>query len=261
MQTDPRSANRRLINWRSNETYAPLLNVDRQSFAWEWLRRNERYREAWETHDALGKGEAARAFGLVALADPSLPATKARPIWRAEVDQSVLIAEIIDIDAPPLQGLDLLAVASLVTMEVDTNNDEHVLLSDGKASIRLDIVHGTLLGGRALLRYDLWGALRLRAPINSLRRLVALIVTGRFAASLSPPERLAARWVLELRVADALADGASHSEIARNLFQSLASKRNWRDDGDSMRSRVQRLARTARRRRRDGAHLEFLNGQ
>ena len=115
MQTGPRSANRRSINWRSNETYAPLFNVDRQSFAWEWLRRNERYRQVWETHEVLGRGEAARAFGLVSLADPSLPATKARPIWRADVDQSVLIAEIIDVDASPLEGLDLLAVASLVT--------------------------------------------------------------------------------------------------------------------------------------------------
>lgn len=149
--TGPRSLTGPTIDWRNESDYSDLLPLDRQSFAWEWLRRNPRYRLAWDYRRGANEDSSPDSFGVVVMVDPSLPATIARPIWRAEVDKSVLIAEVRDADASPLEGLDLLAIASLVTLEVDRDNDEHVLLTDGKASVRLDITRGTLLGGRALL--------------------------------------------------------------------------------------------------------------
>lgn len=253
---------RTAFNWRDGPSYESLRSLAPAGFAWEWLRRNDLYLSAWRRSLGTAEGRTeASAFGLVAMVDPRCSAPIARPIWRADVDRSVLIAEVLDADAPPLEGLDLLAVASLVTLEVDANHDEHVLISDGASAIRIDVVRGTLLGGPALLKYKLWGALRLKAPLLSLRRLVALIVTGRFSVSLFPPERSASRWITELRVADALADGASHRQIAEVLFDDIGAGDGWRGEGESARSRVQRLVRVVRRRRASRGHLEFLRGK
>ncbi len=250
------------IDWHDVRDYDYLRYLGREAFAWEWLRRNHAYQISWETFCARETSNdllpTPSSYGLVSFVDPSTPANIARPVWRADVDDSVLIAEVLDVDAPPLEGLDLLAVASLVTLEVDTNEDQHLLLSDGAASIRVDVVRGTLLGGRALLRYKLWGGQRLHTPVLSLRRLIAFLVTGRFAISLFPPERLASRWIFELRVSDALAAGASHREIANLLLGSIVAGRNWRDDGGSIRSRVRRAVSTAKRRSGTLAHLDFL---
>ena len=201
-----------------------------------------------------------QSFGLVSLVDPDLDATQARPLWRAEVDRSVVVAEVLDADPSPLEGLDLLAVASLVTLEIAPNDDQHLLLSDGAAEIRIDIERGTLLGGRALLDFHVWGAARLRLPLLTLRRLVALVMTGQLLRTLFPPERHASRWILELRVADALAQGASHREIADVLFETMAGTDRARGTS-AARSRVQRLVRIARSRCQDGAHLDFLKAQ
>ncbi len=250
------------IDWHDVRNYEYLRCLSREAFAWEWLRRNRAYQRTWLSHCSRKTSATSllspSSFGLVSFVDPSTPANIARPVWRADVDNSVLIAEVMDADAPPLEGLDLLAVASLVTLEVDANEDQHLLLSDGKASVRVDIVRGTLLGGRALLSYQLWGGQRLQTPVLSLRRLITLLVTGRFALSLFPPERLASRWILELQVSDALAAGASHREIANLLFGSIIADRNWRDDGGSVRSRVRRAVNTAKRRTSTLAHLDFL---
>lgn len=32
-------------NWRDGDSYRPLLQLDREGWAWEWLRRNPAYRE------------------------------------------------------------------------------------------------------------------------------------------------------------------------------------------------------------------------
>lgn len=250
------------IAWRDQSTYRELSSLGRQAFAWEWLRRSPSYWAAWlGDPNTVAARSRATEFGLVAMVDPVNSAAVARPVWEAAVDRSVLVADVLDADAPPLEGLDLLAIASLVTLEVDANEDQHLLLSDGKLSIRIDIVSGTVLGGPALLAYRLWGVVRLKTPVLTLRRLISLISTGRFASGLFPPERMAARWILELRVADALADGASHRDIAQSLFRSFGQGSKWRSDGESLRLRVQRLTRIARRRIRHGAHLEFLNRQ
>jgi hypothetical protein len=248
-------------DWRIADQYRALLAMDRRAFAWEWLRRNARYRQAWrasvDTHHH-DRCSLAPKFGLVELEDPTLPSARARPVWRADIDTGVVVADILPVEPAPDEGIDLLAIASFVTLAVDPNDHEHLLLSDGVASVRLDIMNGTLLGGRMRLAYRLSGISQLREPLMTLRRLVALILNGRFSRTLLKSERMAARWVMELRVADAIADGASHQEIARALFGGLINERRWRSEGDAVRLRVQRLGRKAEQRLRDGAHLQWF---
>jgi hypothetical protein len=57
-------------------------------------------------------------------------------------------------------------------------------------------------------------------------------------------ERRAARWILHLRVLDALDDGVTQREIGRTLFPPVGGQ--WRGRSDFLRLRVQRLVRNAR---------------
>jgi hypothetical protein len=193
----------------------------------------------------------------VSLEDPTQSFDRARPLWRADKDRSVLVADILDEEPTPGNGINLLAVASLVTLEIGDDEDEHLLLSDGRRSVRVDIKGGTLLGAPAMLSYRMSGVTRAQAHVAALRRLVFVILTQRLPAGNSCQERRARRWALELRVADALAAGASHQDLARALFGKLIDEPSWRDGSASARMRVRRLVRAAQRQLDDGAHFEW----
>jgi hypothetical protein len=134
-----------------------------------------------------------------------------------------------------------------LALVTDAQGREHAALSDGWRRIRIDVAEGSLAGERPLLlRYQLVGLATAERKLLPLRRLLGLCRTGRFAASLFPPDRRVVRWVEALRVHDALRAGASQREIAGALFGDARTSTEWRGASDSLRSRVQRLVRDAR---------------
>ncbi|HEX4693599.1 MAG TPA: DUF2285 domain-containing protein [Sphingomonas sp.] len=120
------------------------------------------------------------------------------------------------------------------------------MLSDGWHRIRIDVAAGSMLaGGSVVLHYELAGLASAAPKILPLRRLIDLCRTRRFAVSLYPADRRIERWIVALRVHDAIAAGASQSEIAHVLFGDDSSDAGRRSD--SLRSRVRRLAAEAKR--------------
>lgn len=249
--------------------YAPLLQVGRAGFAWEWLRRDEDYRAA-ATH-ALASGEpshpgqpdhgesSAERWGLHALEPPGRNALAARPIWRRESHPYVLQAAATHVGDDE-DRLDLDRLKHLVTLVADSSGTEHLLLSDGCAAIRIDILSGTLRAGPACLHYQLEGFRRAHASLLVLRQLLALAGTAKFSPMLHPRERRSGRWILLLRTCDALAAGASQREIAETLLGLEPVEPRWRVQASSLRSRAQRLVREARRMAA-GDYLELLDGR
>lgn len=125
---------------------------------------------------------------------------------------------------------------------------EHAVLSDGWRHIRLDIEQGSLMGGEpVLLEYRLKGIASAETRILPLRRLLDLCRKGRFSRALYPRDRRIERWILALRVHDAVLAGASQREIARVLFGDVPGQGAGDRRSDSIRSRVRRLAADARR--------------
>jgi hypothetical protein len=118
------------------------------------------------------------------------------------------------------------------------------VLSDGWHHIRLDVAEGSLADGRpVLLRYRIHGVASLEPKLLPLRRLYDLCRHRRFALSLYPRDRRVDRWILALRVHDAIMAGASQREIAAVLFGADATGAR---QSDSLRSRVRRLSREAK---------------
>lgn len=236
-------------DWRDAAAYAPLLHADRSFLAWEWLRRNPGYRAAAERASKtpstlLADAAEAESWGLHAFEAPGVAAPAARPVWRAEIDPYVLGVEAGPASSPDVFGLERFAAYSTLVSRPD--GPEHLLISDGLRAIRLDVLAGSIAGGAVVLRYRLAGLASAERPVLTLRRLLAFSKTGWFCRSLHPLEARAKRWVLMLRASDALSAGADQREIAAVLLSPDAGEPRWRTHSPSLRSRAQRLVRSAR---------------
>lgn len=153
------------------------------------------------------------------------------------------------------EGFDCDRFAHWIAIATDPQGVEHAVLSDGYRRIRLDVDEGSLArGGAVLLRYRVEGIVGpdIETRLAPVRRLAGLLRTGRFLPALFPRERRVDRLIEILRVSDALSAGASQREIAAALFGSERVGSDWRTVSDSLRSRVRRLVRGARRMRADG---------
>jgi hypothetical protein len=251
-----------LPDWREEEAYRELLPLQRSGFAWEWLRRDPAYRDA--ALSALGAGAAAilegprigeaaaGRWGLHAFENPARSAPAARPMWRAGVHPFVLGASAETRRANDEDTFDLSRFGSLATLVRGEGGAEHLLLSDGMRTLRLDIMGASLASGPVRLEYRLAGFSGLEHQLLTLRRLLALWAGGNFSGALYPPWPRAKRHVLMLRAHDALAAGASQRDIAATLLSREAQRARWRVEAPTLRSRVQRLVRGARTLAGDG---------
>lgn len=238
-------------DWRDASAYAPLLGADRSLFAWEWLRRDPSYRAATERSLPARSGIAqansvAEPFGLIAFEALHFTVPDARPLWRSDVYPFVLPVDLCRAAPAAADELDLEPVRNLARIIVE-DGAEHLLLSDGLRSIRLDGPSGVFTKGPAGLRYSIEGLISAERPLLTLRRLIALCRTGQFSRSLHPREVRARRWILMLRAYDGLQAGADQRQIAEELFSRSVAEPRWRSRESSVRSQVQRLVRSARR--------------
>lgn len=125
---------------------------------------------------------------------------------------------------------------------------EHVVLSDGHRRIRIDLAEGSLARGEpVILHFQLSGVISIEPAMTTLRNLIMILKYRRFAPSRYPSTAHIDRHLMVLRVRDALATGASQREMTNVLFGHATS-----DRADSLRSRVRRLVREARRMTKGG---------
>ena len=238
-------------DWRDAAAYEPLLHADRSLLAWEWLRRDRRYRAAAERtldsaccRNRVESGEAPERWGLHVFEKPSLAAPDARPVWCAKVHPYALGVEAAQRAGE--EAFELERFGAISTLVTAADGCEHFLISDGLRSIRIDVLAGSIAGGPVELRYRLSGLASAERPLLTLRRFLAFWRTGRFCRSLHPNEARARRWLLMLRAHDALAAGANQRAIAAELLSGSAAQERWRAEAPSLRSQVQRLAQGAR---------------
>jgi hypothetical protein len=149
-------------------------------------------------------------------------------------------------------AVDPMALSPWLTL-VSDRKGEHAVLSDGWHHLRLDVVRGSLTAGPVILHYRIRGIATAQLKILPLRRLIDLCRTGQFSATLYPPDRRVARWILALRVHDAIVSGATQREIGRILFEADFGADTR--DAESLRARVRRLVSDARKMARGGYRL------
>ena len=176
--------------------------------------------------------------------NPDVPAPRAKLLWSASLDPGTL-AVAVDKGAPDdPECVRLDRLASWLTVVTTPDGVEHAVLSNGWKHIRLDVEHGSLLGGHpATIEYRIKGLTSATRKILPLQRFIALCQRGRFSPSLFPVDRRIEQWLLALRCADALRAGASLRLIGTVLWPTD----DWPGPGESTKSRARRLVAVARR--------------
>lgn len=188
-----------------------------------------------------------RSNGVFTFAEsPGRTAPDARLIWHADCDPGILRATAAPTSSSDPDGITPALLGRWLSVVADMSG-EHVVLSDGWRHIRLDIACGSLDAGPVVLHYQLAGLVSAEHAILPLRRFLDLCRNRRFSVSLYPPDRRVARWIVALRVHDALVAGASQRDIARVLFGGDLALDTGARESDSLRSRVRRLVADARR--------------
>lgn len=196
--------------------------------------------------------------GFTFAEDPGRAAPDARIIWRADLDPAALHLDAIPIDPRNPEGIDVARLTPWLSSVTDALGRQHAVLSDGWHHIRLEFDHGSLIpGARVFLRYHLGGVRAVDPSLLALRRFLYLYRHRQFAATLFPRDRRVERGLDVLRVHDALRAGASYREIGRELYGEQRIDEQWLADGQSLRHRVVRLAKDARRTAQRG-YLSLL---
>lgn len=246
--------------WWDESAYESLQGLERGGFAWEWLRRRTDFREAAlraiarrSAGTPIVEEEEALDWHLHAFEDPRLAAPSARPVWAAARNPWVINAHA-ERSSSPGDCLNLDQLAQFAKLFINSG-PQHLLLSDGFRSIRLDIGGASLASGPVEVKFTLQGVRTLERSLIVLRRLRSVAEQQRFVDSLYPPVRRARRLIALLRTHDALEAGASQADIAEALLSNGFDRKRWRTISPSIRSQVQRLVRSAR----DMANGAFWN--
>lgn len=237
-----------LPDWRDAASYR-FERLDRPGFAWEWLRRDPAYRAAAiaaQPDGSPGRSDPrAACWGLVAFEDPVLAAPEARPLWRADHDVSVLLADVVAGDAGDRDAMALDRLAGLATVTHGSGVD-HWLLSDGWRRVRIDLRPALPVTTPLCPHWHLAGLASATPGILTLRRLLSVVRTGSFAERFWPRDPRARRWTLALRAHDALAAGQGQRAIAGLLAATDVAGPRWRVRDPSVRLQAQRLVALAR---------------
>ncbi|WP_333984867.1 DUF2285 domain-containing protein [Burkholderia orbicola] len=233
-------ADRSADAWYPTAAYLYVLHLDGPALAWEYLRRHPDYRSDWLRRRR--QPEAAHAWGLRLLEDPTRDARDAHPAWFPDHDG--ILQFYPDADPPPEAD----------AFEFWRIPGHKHLIHDGKrlvltaswpgCCVRLALAPG-LADGMAYLyavRACATPCTSYRTITAELDKLAAVDAAVPVAVARSRPTPAALLELHTLQALDASLAGASLRETAIGLFGAETVGSGWYTDG-GLRSRVRRLVR------------------
>lgn len=134
---------------------------------------------------------------------------------------------------------------------------QHVLIQDDGRCLQIAVTGTDILGPAHLVTEALVGQRRLRAHLAAVGCLNDFHTSGRLLKRHFPPEARGERLALVLQALDGWLAGASHREVAEELFGHDRVEADWGDPGDHLRDRTRRAIRRGRALM-DGGYRQFL---
>lgn len=171
--------------------------------------------------------------------DPTLSATQACVAWTGEYATLLTISF-----ATPTgndRGFDFRALSQPSALIIDVLGRERLVISDGSGWIGCLVEAGSVLDGPATILLKLPDARLAFDHLHLVKRLMVALLDSARRIPVPPRAARHRRTVQALRVADALADGASHRDIAIALFGDSCVRSDWDGSSDALRSQVRRL--------------------
>ncbi len=242
--------------WHPAAAYLYALTLDGPALAWEYLRRNPRYRAIYVQHACGSADEAALAapWGLRLLEDPSRDARRAQPAWLHDPDGLPQLHP----DAAAATDAPVFALWRMPGRKQLAHDGQRLLLTAYRpeGTLRaafsptlehgMAYAHGVAAGAR--LR-DRWRAAT--AMMERLDGYYGRDATRSGGHAHAPahahgrPDRIALMNMRSLQTLDGLDAGATQREVAQALFGADVVAERWHDLGE-LRAQVRRLARRGR---------------
>lgn len=196
---------------RAPARYHPLASIARDGWAWEFLRRNADYGDAW--HSGLRDPGCWNLHGYV---DPTASADVAPAMWRKS--GYILPVSQVSASADHTHALDMRDARCDVYRLRVSDTREHVLILDDGRRLQLDVT-GDPVVGRALL-----SPVAGHADASPTRRMALVRVLDHFTVHGRLPRQLyrgesgAYRLLFILMAHDGVRGGTALQELAPVLF-------------------------------------------
>jgi len=246
----------------------------RQDWAWEFLRRNPKFREAWpaisksfELHRIAGTHVTEVAFnerdstfepwGCLFCDAPTQPPTLG-PLWNPRKSGEVLHLTARHRRANDHTDVfDLAGLHCQVTMFIDRNGTQHLLFRENVETLQVCIT-GASMREPVVLLADASAPKRVvKARLRALACIMELQNSGHLLAGSCSPQPRTERLDKILVALDAWLKGANYREIGVSLYGRRRVEEDWADPGRHMLDHVRRAVRRGRSLI-EGGYLEFL---
>lgn len=244
----------RTNDWHPVAAYLYALTLDGPALAWEYLRRNPRYRADYGRYADDRDDEAAHAatWGLRLLEDPARDARYAQPAWLPDPDGLPQLHP----DAASAPDAPVFALWGMPGRKQLAHDGQRLLLTAYRPEGTLRVALSPALEHGMAYAHGLAGGARLRERWRATaitmerfdgyygrygRDVVRPSVYGHAHAH-NRPDRIALLHMRSLQTLDGLAAGATQREIAQAIFGAAVVAERWHDLGE-LRAQVRRLAR------------------
>ena len=229
-------------NWRIAESYAYIFELAPQEIAWEFLRRNPDYQSCVNTINLSSDEDTshlAKRWGLRFLADPALNAIETSIFWHPEICAYTVIldAGVCVTSKNITLTEDILSQAKIRKAK----DGQHILLRKAGHTYQMFLTPRALETRQlhAVIPFDNYTTTRMVATSQ-----LWLMLMKHKAPLICVNTQRRQRLIQSLRALDAHLSGASHRQIAQELFSPIRQEaESWRVS--SMRGCVRRLVETA----------------
>lgn len=239
--------------WRATAGYLYVLHLDGPALAWEYLRRNPEYQQAWQHADAY-----LDRWGLEDWEDPILDARSACPVWNSTILPVLQVTSGSPGNTVGQPAFDLWSLPGHKRLRVLDAPDGHLALLAQTESdwIRARVECQALAAASTVY----W----LPVPVSSTQHRDQACLPLPAAAGWMPQRRRRRTrgfrsQILHLRAlqsVDAAAAGASHREIAEAIFGREQVRAEWHADS-SLRTQLRHYLRRGQFFMR-GGYLDLL---
>ena len=215
------------VNWRNKASYAYAEKLTGLGWAWEFLRRNPRFREecAQSQTRPAASGKAPRAifppskWGVLRTDSLDHTAAEANVFWDPTVCQYVL---------PVLSATPAIPASP-----------HHVLLCEGDRRLQLAVQYCPWLAEGVLLTSALSSPPEFRRHQKAIACLNAYVFTGHLPRRLFEHQPASSRLVDVAQALDGALSNASHREVAVAVYGERRAL-GWHDPGDHLRDSIRR---------------------
>lgn len=230
-----------------------MARLSRVGWAWEFLRRNERYCLDHASMDV----DSLPNWGLVYLEDPRLDFRKASVFWRPDMCSAVLPVTAAPLTLPfgTLDPDNLKCITKIMPSETAQRAD--VLFQQEGRVLQIAMEGARTVAGMQLMASVVPMPENPAGRVLALRRFANLVTSSSLQPNLYPAERRAPRLMKVLQALDFWLAQRSYRDIAVRLFGEARVEREWNDPGEHMRDQVRRAVHYGRGLM-DGGYRQFL---